>query len=264
VVNVTWVTPKTNWLVSDGVANTDLNRVEENTRVLSQQGGAYGLTTGGTTAYLVTNSPPITSLAAGAKITIKMNASNTGASTLNVDGLGAIAIKHSDGTALSANDLLVDSVYTLVYNGTFWFVQGGGGAVAAATTSVLGTVEVADSPAAGSPIVPILMGAVKEFLLTGTGITTTHTLNTVDAGNYLILGSFRVKTASTNVTIEIDWTDAAGAQVNTIVSLSLQTVGTHGIPPLFINATAGSAITIKVTAGTANQVYMSSSILGVG
>lgn len=43
---------------------------------------------------------------------------NTAASTLNISGLGAKAIKRIDGTDVIANDLVTGSVYSAAYNGT--------------------------------------------------------------------------------------------------------------------------------------------------
>jgi hypothetical protein len=43
---------------------------------------------------------------------------NTGASTLNISGLGAKDVKSVDGVALVANDLAVGSIYAAFYNGT--------------------------------------------------------------------------------------------------------------------------------------------------
>lgn len=48
---------------------------------------------------------------------------NTGACTLNVDGVGAVAIrKGGAATALAANDIVAGGVYFVVYNGTYWIL----------------------------------------------------------------------------------------------------------------------------------------------
>jgi hypothetical protein len=43
---------------------------------------------------------------------------NTGASTLNISGLGTKAIKRVDGSDVVANDLASGSIYIAIYNGT--------------------------------------------------------------------------------------------------------------------------------------------------
>lgn len=81
-------------------------------------------TAGGTTAYTLTTSSGIAAYATGMAFRIKMNATNTGASTLNVDGLGAKNIVTSANAALAANDLVSGSYYTIAYDGTSFRVVG--------------------------------------------------------------------------------------------------------------------------------------------
>jgi len=49
---------------------------------------------------------------------------NTGASTVNVNGLGAIAIKDNDGDDVSAGTLITTGVNSLTYNGTHFVLAG--------------------------------------------------------------------------------------------------------------------------------------------
>ncbi|MDF2435490.1 MAG: hypothetical protein JWP44_5121 [Mucilaginibacter sp.] len=137
-------------------------------------------------------------------------------------------------------------------------------AVNAATTTVRGTVKAAAVPAAGDPVALTRLGNAIESLLATTGATNVLSYTPAVAGNFLIYVSARVITAATNITVEVDYTDAGGAQVNMLYPLASVPLGTHMLNfPLFINAVAGSPITVKVTAGTANQAYISSSIVGV-
>ena len=122
-----WQTPKTNWAAGDGVANGDLNRIEENVRMLSQSAGAFGTCTGSANAYSVTASPPLTSLSEGSCVAVKINVTNTAGSTINVNGLGAKAIKRGNGLDVAAGQLKADSIYTLRYNGVNFTLQGEGG-----------------------------------------------------------------------------------------------------------------------------------------
>jgi hypothetical protein len=59
---------------------------------------------------------------AGTGITVKPINTNTGAATINVSGLGAIAIKDAAGLALVGGELISGNVYTLRYNGTSFFM----------------------------------------------------------------------------------------------------------------------------------------------
>lgn len=79
----------------------------------------YGAATG-TDTYALDLTPNLAAYGAGNIIYCTFANTNTGAATINVDTLGAKAItKGTDGiTALSASDLVVGKVYTLIYDGT--------------------------------------------------------------------------------------------------------------------------------------------------
>jgi hypothetical protein len=89
----------------------------------------FATTSGDANTYTVSTTPALPSLATGVAITVKINAANTGASTLNWDSKGATAIKNPDGTALASGDLATNGVYTLRYDGTNFILQGKGGVV---------------------------------------------------------------------------------------------------------------------------------------
>jgi hypothetical protein len=80
-----------------------------------------GTASGASGTYAVTNSPPYPSAASayrtGQIYTFLANHTNPGASTLNVDGKGAKAITKDGAAALSANDILVGQVVSVLYDG---------------------------------------------------------------------------------------------------------------------------------------------------
>lgn len=76
-----------------------------------------------------------TSYIDGMAIAFKNAVLNTGAVTINVNGLGAKAIVKSNGNALTSGNLKANSVYTLRYNGTSFFLQGEGGEYGTASAS---------------------------------------------------------------------------------------------------------------------------------
>lgn len=88
--------------------------------------GLFGTTTGSANTYAITVSPAPT-LVAGLRVTIKINVANTGASTLNVNGLGAKSLLKSNGNAMASGNLRANGVYTFVYDGTNFILQGEGG-----------------------------------------------------------------------------------------------------------------------------------------
>lgn len=76
----------------------------------------YYVTTGSSNAYVLTPSPSIGAYAEGQILYFRANHTNTGASTLNVNSLGAIAIEWNDGTALSAGDITLGEYYAVIYD----------------------------------------------------------------------------------------------------------------------------------------------------
>lgn len=79
---------------------------------------SYAVDTGAANVYVVAMDRAYTSYADGMTVVFKASATNTGASTINVDGLGAVAIRRSDGAAVAANDIQVSRISTLRYNST--------------------------------------------------------------------------------------------------------------------------------------------------
>lgn len=74
--------------------------------------------------YVVSIASPITfTLAAGAMVSVKINNTNTGASTLNVGGTGARSIIYPNGTAVSANALPAGAVCKFIYDGSAYQLQ---------------------------------------------------------------------------------------------------------------------------------------------
>lgn len=96
---------------------------------------SYGTTAGTGTAYTVSLSPAPTELTTGMRVTVKLNVANGANPTINVNGLGAKAIRRVDGTAPPSGFLKSGGVYTLVYDGTNFILQGEGGEYGTAVAS---------------------------------------------------------------------------------------------------------------------------------
>jgi hypothetical protein len=78
----------------------------------------YSVDTGVANAYVATPSIPITAYNEGLRIRLKATHNNSGASTLNVSGLGVKQIVRADGTALQLNDIVAGQILDLNYDGT--------------------------------------------------------------------------------------------------------------------------------------------------
>lgn len=73
--------------------------------------------TGSSNAYVLTPSPAITSYTGGI-FTFIPNFTNTGPATINISGLGAIALKKYGSNALVSGDVVSGTIVTIYYDGT--------------------------------------------------------------------------------------------------------------------------------------------------
>jgi len=80
----------------------------------------YAADTGITDAYVVTLNPTPTAYVVGMVVTFKAANTNTGASTINVNGLGIKTIKKNITADLSAGDIPAGAMLPLVYDGTYF------------------------------------------------------------------------------------------------------------------------------------------------
>lgn len=88
------------------------------TETLRESVPQYAADGGTANTYAVTLSPAATAYTAGMVVRFKAANANTGASTLNVNGVGAINLKKSNGGALQANDIVANQLVEAVYDGT--------------------------------------------------------------------------------------------------------------------------------------------------
>jgi hypothetical protein len=108
----------------------------------------FGSTAGAANAYTVT----IANIAAYTdfqRATIRFHAANTGASVINVSGIGSVALKRSDGSALQAGDISVNSVLTMVYDDTnsYFVIDASVAALGTYLTSVMAIASTVSSDA---------------------------------------------------------------------------------------------------------------------
>lgn len=97
----------------------------------------YATATGSANTYAVTLNPALTAYSDGVAIAVKINVNNTGASTININSLGAKSIRDSKGSVLTSGKLLANSIYTLRYNGTNFILQGEGASGNATASDLL-------------------------------------------------------------------------------------------------------------------------------
>ena len=78
----------------------------------------YNVSTGAANAYALALSPAFNAYYVGMKICFKANFTNTGASTIDINGLGVKTIKINVTEDLLAGAILQDQIVELVYDGT--------------------------------------------------------------------------------------------------------------------------------------------------
>jgi len=110
--------------LANGSARTDsiaLGQVQDNSY------GTLGTLGGSADTYTASPSPAITAYATGSEFNLKVNADNTGASTLNISAVGAKNIKKYDGAGskldLEAGDLQQDQYYKVIYDGVHFILD---------------------------------------------------------------------------------------------------------------------------------------------
>jgi len=84
---------------------------------------AYAADAGANDTYAITLSPVPSAYVTGMVINFKANTVNTGASTLNVNSLGAKTIKKANNQDLADGDIESGQIVTLIYDGTNFQMQ---------------------------------------------------------------------------------------------------------------------------------------------
>lgn len=126
-------------------------------RASQVQDGAmvFGGTSGGSSnAYTMSLTPTPSAYVAGQQFTFIANHTNTGASTLNVNAIGATAIRQGTAlTALAAGTIVSGQVVTVVYDGTYFVLTQGnalGGEVIMSNLVLSGTRSLLGNTSDGS------------------------------------------------------------------------------------------------------------------
>ena len=84
----------------------------------------YAVDTGAANVYAIALDPALTAHVEGMPIFFRAANANTGASTININGLGAVALTKTGATALSAGDIQAGQVCVVIYDGTRYQLVG--------------------------------------------------------------------------------------------------------------------------------------------
>ncbi len=119
------------WTSAESIAATDVWWTGANNIVLpsdiakNTQSGTfeYAVDAGASDTYVISLTPTLTAYTTGQTISFQPNTTNTGASTINIDSLGAKSIKLIDTTDPLDGDLTSGRIYDLKYDGTNFVLQ---------------------------------------------------------------------------------------------------------------------------------------------
>lgn len=158
-----WLLPNTSYkfVLQDSAGNTIWTRDQIiQAQLLTLFGG---VDTGSANTYLLTFAWPYTSYANGEVIYFIPANSNSGPSTLNVNGLGVIPITNIDGSVLGANQIQAgQTTQVMYYNGAFQLLSVGG--VSGVTVGTFGR----EVPLASAATVDMGTAPAHVVLITGT------------------------------------------------------------------------------------------------
>ena len=141
-----WTTPQV-----DGVLQMISQLAQDINNLISQGSGeVYAADGGGTDSYAITLVPAPTSYVTGAVYNFKANTANTGAASLNVNGLGAKTIKKNHDQDLEDNDIESGQIVTVAYDGTNFQMQSQIANVFASKSNVQKNELVYGEPAVGT------------------------------------------------------------------------------------------------------------------
>jgi hypothetical protein len=165
-----------------------------------------GVDTGSANACVVNYSYPVTALTDNMVLWFKAKAANTGATTLNVNGLGAQPVVGGNNSALQGGELVANGKAQVVWNATissFVLLECTGAAVQVApATQSQHAVQMAQ--AAG------VVGSVRNLVMSVTAASATATLTADEIIVETALGGVRYCLPSFSKTINLATTGAGG------------------------------------------------------
>lgn len=245
-----------------------------------QDQAAYAADTGTANTYAVAPVPAYGAYFTGLVIQMAPANANTGTSTLNVNGLGAITIKMPDGSNLPQNAMVTTGEYHLQYNGTIFVLMNPNPYVTnrlltqATDTGSANAYAIAPSPSIGAYAAGQIVTLIPAHANSGastiavSGLAAKNILNqdgsSLASGQLLTTGIYVLEYNGTAfVLADAYTTDGATLQlVNGVLSVAPGGIGNTQIAnmaanTLKANATAGSA-------GPTDVAVTASSLVGRG
>lgn len=231
----------------------------------AQTGAVATLNTiAGTDTITADMNPELAAYVDGMVIKFTPANNNTGAATINIDGLGARSIVKGDGTALAAGDLQASTKHMCMYDGTN-FVLLNPLSIAPTAAGILAALLTVDGAGSGLDA-DLLDGygiSTGSFTgtLTGMTVSTTGTVRYINTGRvcclYISDGAIQGTSNSTAMTMS---GLPAACQPSVTVTVTTDAITDNGNSGLAGSAEISSStisFAVWITGGVANRVQSS-------
>lgn len=212
--------------------------------VFGDEIGGLGTVAGTADAITLTTSATFTiqSLATGIVLAFKAGAANTGAATINVDALGAKAIRRQGDTALSANDIVSGGVYLLRYDTAYNSAAGAWILLNPTVSSSISAASTTETLTGSDAVKYLTADGLAALWEKGADIASASTISIGEGGYFHVTGT-------TTIT-DIDFAVAKNGRWATLVFDGVLTL-THNATTMVLPG--GASIT--TAAGDSCLVY---------
>jgi hypothetical protein len=243
-----WILPNVGYkfILEDAAGNT-LWTVDQifNSQLLTLFGG---VDTGAANAYVLNFATPFTSYANGEVIYFIPSFTNSGPSTLNVNGLGPIPIVNINGTPLGAGQITAgQTTQVMYYNGNFQLISIG--SFSGVTIGTFGQ----ETPIASATVTDLGTAAAHVVQITGT-TTITSFGNSANITAPIYHVRFTGSLTLTYNAVSLNLPGAASIITQPGDALLAQYLGNGNWKVNFYQSTTGSVSTSKVKPGDTTRV----------
>ncbi len=184
--------------VKDGTSAKDAANVSQ----IQNSNAILLATVAGTDTITASLSPALTAYANGQIFTLIPANTNTGAVTININGLGAKALTKNGSTALVAGDLVAGVEYSLQYDGTRFQKVAGSDYLAISGGSLTGLLNVNDgADIASATTVDLTAATGNTVRITGTTPITEFTMNAGQQMELVAVGALPLTYHATTMNI---------------------------------------------------------------